>query len=211
MLSPTAFGLLITALVAALSLGSCGDGDEPAEEGSAGERQLDKLGLAVGPPPNLAEGCEYVASQTSLEWQCPPVVPAGPVEIHPGVLKRQPRLAPFMSLESESLPTVRDPVHQGHWVIYAGMPAREVRAALYSPRGSPDVGAPAESQVPDFTVDGVRAEVVKGEGPELGINKDHALVYWQMEGAGYVVSVHGYVNAPIAKEIARGLIRQMVN
>ena len=204
-----ALALVLVAFAVVLSIGGSG-GSEPSKEDSAEEGRLGRLGLVDGPPPNLLDACAYVASQTPLAWQCPPVVPEGTVEIHPSVLKRQPRLRPFMSLTSESLGGVRSPIHRGHWVIYAGKPARDVRAPLYWPAGVPDGPPPPRGQVPQFEVDGVRVEVLRRDGPTLGINKDHAVVYWQIKGTGFVVSVHGHANSPVAKEIARWMIRRQV-
>ena len=195
-------GLLV--LSVAIPVGSCSNADE---EDHARDR-LSRLGLVTPPPDNLVEACEFVADAARVEWICPPVVPAGSLVVDPPTLKRQPARNPFMSLHSASLPQVRDKVHQGHWAVYAGAPAREVRAGIYSPTGSVGDEPPRVGKSRRLSVDDLRAEVVAKGGPELGINKNHAVVYWRLGGTGYVVSVHGYGNLPIAKEIARAMIRE---
>jgi hypothetical protein len=204
---------LLGTLVAGLTFVACMDGGESANQNSRSEQRLTDLGLVSGPPMNLVEACKEVARLTSLATvYCPPVVPEGAVTVEEqtGLFGggREGRATYFFTLTSGSLagrdPDIRDPLHKGHWVFYAGRPARSVELGVYATRRD-------ARNVPSFVVKGVRAEVLTGDNAGLGwASQSHAIVYWKVGNTGYVVSVHGEANAPLAKAMANGLIREMV-
>lgn len=201
--------------------------------------RLTKLGLATRPPANLIEACRKVARQTDLTVYCPPVVPEGRVDAPTPKHRRGNAYVDaddssyFLSLQSESLVDadrasdydpdgppvyvrsrgrrqVWDPFAAKHWVVSANADSRLLRRAVDERLLFP--GGKHESRPRHLTVEGIRAIVLTGDVAGSGdASRDHAIVFWRFEGTGYMASVHFDDQAPIAEEIARGLIRQMVD
>jgi hypothetical protein len=198
--------------------------------------RLAELGLVRSPPANLIEACKRVARQTNLTVYCPPVVPEGPVE---APVKRHENAYAFgeedtyvFSLQSESLvdrnaarknnpdfpnfpnrPRGDDfawnALSASHWVVAALRPARLLRRILREDLLFP--GGQYEVEPRHFTVRGVRATVITGDIAAGGLaSSAHAIVFWRIGGTGYMASVHFDNQAPVAEQIARRLIKQMV-
>jgi hypothetical protein len=209
----------------------------PSEEGTKPPaNRLAELGLVRSPPAKLIEACKRVARQTNLTVYCPPVVPKGPVE---APVKRHENAYVFgnegtymLSLQSESL-VDRDAAKKNnpdfpnfpnrprggdyawnalsasHWVVAALRPARLLRRNsrqdLLFPSGQYEV------EPRHFTVKGVRATVITGDIAAGGLaSSAHAIVFWQIGDTGYMASAHFDHQAAVAEQIARGLIKQMV-
>lgn len=200
--------------VGVATLSACGgSGSDTRHDGTTGETPLH-----VGPPPNVIKDCRNAAQQTALETvYCPPVAPIGATEIYP---KEQHSTGfgektYFMSFRSRSLAHsprafARHP-EEGHWVIAAERPFASLRASV-------DLGARyarAHSRFREgrrsVTVHGVRMTVLTGNTEGAGFaSSGHAIAYWQIDGTGYLVSVHYPENAPIVEQMARGLIKQII-
>jgi hypothetical protein len=140
-------------------LGSDGGSPRPVDAPSAGPRasepRLARLGLVLGPPPNLIRACRRVARDTPLTVYCPPIVPEGHVEApkrrHENAYVFGDEHGYGLSLQSESLVDpgraraydpqgppitfpnrprdydyVWDPLAAKHWVVAATRPARGI-------------------------------------------------------------------------------------
>lgn len=234
-------GVLVGLVLIGLTLSACTATEGSAGDGSPTEDRLAQLGLVGSPPANLIEACQAVARQTGLEAvYCPAVVPKGPVDApaHGRVenaLVAGGKRYYMLSLQSESLvdpekaadydadgpfsyfpgrPRGRDfawhPFEAKHWVVAAERPAWRLRRAVDNRFGFPD--RKYKTAARQFTVKGVTATVLTGDIAGYWFaSRNHVIVYWQIENIGYLVSVHYDDKAPVAEEIARGLISQMVD
>jgi hypothetical protein len=96
-----------------------------------------------------------------------------------------------------------------HWVVAALRPARLLRRISREDLLFP--GGQYEVEPRHFTVKGVRATVITADIAGGGLaSSAHPIVFWQIGDTGYIASVHFDHQAPVAEEIARGLIEQMV-
>ncbi|MEK6273490.1 MAG: hypothetical protein AABM42_12750 [Actinomycetota bacterium] len=208
---------LSAGLIALLSLGlpGCGGDDD----------QGDRLaGVVSGPPANLIEECKKVARQTKLTVYCPPVAPEGPVQIQANGTWGE-KFSYGLSLRSESLAhserAFAQRPEEGHWAVVAIRPARLVGKNVDLRVRYPHAGRHFGQQRHFITVNGVRATVLTGKTTGAGlVSSDHVIIYWRIGDTGYLASVHdrfpGRASdqsrryAPVAAEIAKGLIRQMV-
>lgn len=105
-----AAGVIGAVLVLSGCLGG-DDGSSPRADAASNqlpaEHRLFRLGLVIGPPPNLISACRRVARQTPLTVYCPPIVPEGPVEApkrrHENAYVFGDEYGYGLSLQSESL------------------------------------------------------------------------------------------------------------
>jgi hypothetical protein len=200
-----------------------------SEDSSPREDRLAELGLVSGPPANLIEQCKKLARETSLTVYCPPIVPDGPVEVQAHGTAAEADWY-ILGLESKSLadrreakqdnpdfPRLRDgprwsPYLARHWVVAGTRRWRSLAGSVDRRVQYPNARSHFGQRRNSIIVKGVRATVITGSTAGASFeSSEHVIVYWRIGNAGYLASVHYGYHEQVAKEIARGLIRQMVD
>jgi hypothetical protein len=164
------------------------------------------------PPSALVKACRKFAAATELSVvYCPPAIPRGTLTIDSaGPFGTGEKNTYFINALSPSLPHPwvrrareegRSYPPPGHWVVAAWRPASDLRSFLGSERARP---------VGSELVQRVKATVLLAPAGAAAEDAGHAIVLWRRHGVGYTASVHGHVNEPVARAMARALILEMV-
>ena len=189
-----AAGALLVALVS-----GCDESSESPDE-------ADGLRRYVPTTRSIVRICEDLRRVTSLDVYCPPVIPPGEVTI-----QENGTFADENSYAISALSPVLggpDPVHAGHWVVFAGRPAAVIRPQVDN--GFRNRARNISTKPERFAAAGVNGVLLRGARAGSGLmSRDHVIAYWRHNGIGYIVSVHYQDEADTARHMARAIMEEI--